>query len=264
LTTVFISWSGEISREIAEELRNWIPSVLQFAKPYFTPNDIEKGSKWGAEISKKLSEANVGIVCLTKENYQKPWILFEAGALSKDLEHSKVCSILFGMENTDVTGPLTTFQTTEFRQEDFRKMMKSINESGGESKLSDETFDRVFSMWWPELEQKVTQILEMDRDREQEVRTDRELLEEILLLSRSSNKAKSSELDISVPEHILEEILSSLSQLIRIQKESNDMKIWREIARLLEVADFLVGRTRKGYRYLDEFKKVQMDFEIPF
>ena len=83
MTNVFISWSGQQSEEIAEELRNWIPSVLQFAKPYYTPNDIEKGAKWSSEVSQKLSECNVGIVCLTKDNFAKPWILFEAGALSK-------------------------------------------------------------------------------------------------------------------------------------------------------------------------------------
>jgi hypothetical protein len=121
MTNVFISWSGQQSKEIAEELRNWIPSVLQFAKPYYTPSDVEKGAKWGSEISQKLAESNIGIVCLTKENFTKPWILFEAGALSKDLEQSKVCSILFGMENTDLTGPLTTFQTTNFNKTDFKK-----------------------------------------------------------------------------------------------------------------------------------------------
>ena len=40
---VFISWSGDLSKKIAEELRFWLPAVLQFVKPYFTPNDIEKG-----------------------------------------------------------------------------------------------------------------------------------------------------------------------------------------------------------------------------
>ncbi|WP_161594629.1 hypothetical protein [Marimonas lutisalis] len=45
MTNVFISWSGATSKRIAEELRGWIPATLQFAKPYFTPDDIEKGSK---------------------------------------------------------------------------------------------------------------------------------------------------------------------------------------------------------------------------
>jgi hypothetical protein len=192
MTNVFVSWSGDISREIAEELRNWIPAVLQFAKPYFTPNDIEKGTKWSNEISKKLSETNVGIICLTKENLEKPWILFEAGALSKDLDRSKVCSILFGLETTDVTGPLTTFQATTFSKKDFKKLIWTINESGGDRALEKDTFDSVFEMWWPKLQEKISHIIEKDKNNEDSVlRPDRDLLVEILTLSRLNAKSGS-------------------------------------------------------------------------
>lgn len=189
MTNVFISWSGEQSKKIAEELRTWIPSVLQFAKPYYTPNDIEKGSKWSSEISKQLAKSNIGIVCLTKDNFNKPWILFEAGALSKDLENSKVCSVLFGMDNTDLTGPLTTFQATQFSKSDFKKLMQAINGEGGEQALNPETFSRVFEMWWPQLAGKVEQIVssEAQSDKE-EIRSDRDLLEEILSLTRSRSR----------------------------------------------------------------------------
>ena len=42
-TKVFISWSGSLSQKLGEALRNWLPSALQFVKPYFSPEDIEKG-----------------------------------------------------------------------------------------------------------------------------------------------------------------------------------------------------------------------------
>ena len=90
---VFISWGGELSKRLAEEVRNWLPSVLQFVKPYFTPDDIEKGSRWESNIANELETSNVGIICLTKDNINRPWILFEAGALSKNFGKSKVCTI---------------------------------------------------------------------------------------------------------------------------------------------------------------------------
>jgi hypothetical protein len=55
---VFISWSGDLSRRLAEAIRNWLPNTLQYVKPYFTPDDIEKGKKWDNEISKALGESN--------------------------------------------------------------------------------------------------------------------------------------------------------------------------------------------------------------
>lgn len=93
-TKVFISWSGELSRQLAEAVRNWLPGVLQYVKPYFTPDDIEKGTKWSTETIKELEESEIGILCLTRDNLNKPWILFEAGALSKNFGKAKVCTLL--------------------------------------------------------------------------------------------------------------------------------------------------------------------------
>lgn len=189
MTNIFISWSGSLSQDLAEELHRWIPSVLQFSKPYFTPKDIEKGAKWNSEISKKLSETNIGLVILTRDNTTKPWILFEAGALSKDRERSRICSVLFGIDNTDISGPLSTFQTTKFDKVEFKKLMNTINDSGGDQKLTKETFDSVFDMWWPNLQEKISAILSKDSSNDDsELRDDRDILEEVLNLTRSLNQ----------------------------------------------------------------------------
>ena len=248
MTNVFISWSGDRSKEIAEELRSWIPSVLQFAKPYFTPNDIEKGTKWNAEISKRLNESNVGIICLTKENYEKPWILFEAGALSKDLESSRVCSILFGMENTDLTGPLTTFQTTEFDKSDFKKLMSTINDAGDDRALTRETFDTVFEMWWPKLQEKISKILEKEIGTTTgEVRSERDILEEILDLSRMSARRTSSQQRVTqqVPMGWMANWISTLSDIIDIYERSEDKELHGAISEQLELCRYLVASSEK-------------------
>ena len=59
---VFISWSGELSERLAGAIRDWLPTVLTFVKPYFTPADIEKGARWQNEISKALATTSFGIV----------------------------------------------------------------------------------------------------------------------------------------------------------------------------------------------------------
>src|SRR5262245_5398162 len=102
---VFLSWSGERSRRLAEELRGWLPAALQFVRPYFSPEDVEKGTRWGSEIMKELELSHVGIICVTNDNIEKPWLLFESGALSKISEKAKVCTLLFGVTAADVSGP---------------------------------------------------------------------------------------------------------------------------------------------------------------
>lgn len=181
---VFISWSGTLSKEIAEIIKDWLPAVLQSVKPYFTPSDIEKGSRWNTDISKELEQSKLGIFIYTKDNLDSQWMLFEAGAISKTLDNSKVCPILFGLDNSDFKGPLTQFQTSQFNKHDFKKLVRSINNSLIDSKLSDKVFDEVFEMWWPKLEIRINSILDKKRVENVSVRNDRELLEEILDLSR--------------------------------------------------------------------------------
>ena len=113
---VFISCSGELSKDIGEAIRDWLPKVLQSVKPYFTPDDIEKGARWSDEIANELSSSQLGIICLTLENQNSPWILFEAGALSKNIEESKVYPILFNFDTIDLSGPLASFQATKFNK----------------------------------------------------------------------------------------------------------------------------------------------------
>ena len=186
---VFISWSGKDSSKFGEALRDWLPAVLQFVKPYFTPSDIEKGARWNSEIAKELESSKMGIICVTRENLHSDWVLFEAGALSKSLESARVCPILFGIQNTDLTGPLKQFQTTEFNKNDFKKLVSAINTNYDESKLKPKILDSVFEKWWPELETKVNTIFtKLDQVDEEPIRTDRELLEEILELSRISSR----------------------------------------------------------------------------
>jgi hypothetical protein len=76
---VFISWSGEQSREIALALRDWLPPVIQAAKePYMSEKDNEAGTLWDQVISAELEASNFGIVCLTPSNLESRWINFEA------------------------------------------------------------------------------------------------------------------------------------------------------------------------------------------
>lgn len=186
---VFISWSGDLSRRLAEEVRLWLPGVLQFVRPYFTPNDIEKGTRWSTDIASELESSNAGIICLTKDNLNKPWILFEAGALSKNFGKSNVCTILFNLDSSDFSGPLTSFQATKFDKADFKKLLITINNTGGESKLESAVLNDVFEMWWPKLESKITEILSSHvGTNDNAIRSEREILEEVLELTRLNSK----------------------------------------------------------------------------
>jgi len=186
---VFISWSGETSKALAEVMSKWLECVIHAVKPYFSPEDVTKGSRWSTEISKELEASQVGLICLTKDNLEAPWLMFEAGAISKNLDKAHVCPILFGVEPADIKGPLTAFQSSRFEKTEIKKVVKMINGRLGDGGLSPTVLDSVFEKWWPDLEKEVNSILsKAPKAKKNGSRPERELLEEILELNRSFSK----------------------------------------------------------------------------
>src|SRR6188474_3258644 len=106
-------------------------------------SDVKKGEKWRQALGGELEKANFGIICLTPENLTAPWILFEAGALSKKAD-SAVCTYLFDLANTEVKDPLAQFQHTEANQEDTKKLVITINQALGENALSLDRVEKAF------------------------------------------------------------------------------------------------------------------------
>lgn len=82
---VFISWSGERSKFFAKALADWLEVVIQACRPWTSFDGVESGSQWFREIYRNLADTQLGIICLTQENMNRPWILFEAGAMGKGL-----------------------------------------------------------------------------------------------------------------------------------------------------------------------------------
>jgi hypothetical protein len=70
------------------------------------------------------------MICITPDNVSKPWILFEAGALSKAIDQSqvRVCPYLFRIEKPDLKPPLGHFQSAKADKPDTLKLVRSIND----------------------------------------------------------------------------------------------------------------------------------------
>jgi len=182
---VFISWAGAQSKQLGEAIREWLPFVLQSVEPYFSPADIDKGARWYSDIVQALEQSNVGLIILTPEALTSQWIMFEAGAIAKRFEQGRVCPILFGMRTADLKGPLAHFQAAEFSKEEFRGVVNTINKAL-QKPLAEPALDKIFAQWWPQLEEDVKTIMAKQQSAKAVApRSDREVLEEILLLART-------------------------------------------------------------------------------
>ena len=187
---VFISWSGEKSHRVAVCLRDWLPNVIQSVVPYVSSEDIDKGARWSIDISSELDQSFFGIICITKANLDAPWINFEAGALSKQIERSNVAPFLFDLARADVKGPIVQFQSTLFEKEDIRKLTYSINKACGDKKLDEGRLDSIFEVFWEHLEKPLREIQPIEKENTSagvSNRTDL-MLEELLELTRAQGR----------------------------------------------------------------------------
>jgi hypothetical protein len=187
---VFISWSEARSKAVAETLSWWLKQLINEVDPWTSSGNIEKGKRWGLELAQGLEDTNFGIICLTLENLTKPWILFEAGALSKLLNDAYVCTYLIGLKYADVTGPLEAFQHTLATREDTHQLVKTINAAIREEqrRLSDDHLDRAFDHWWPDLE-KCLNSLPVPQEPQAPQRKDTDMLREVLEIVRDLAKS---------------------------------------------------------------------------
>ena len=65
-------------------------------------HELSAGTRWASEVAVALGGSSMGIVCLTPDNVAAPWLLFEAGALSRSVDEARVVPYLFNLKQTDV------------------------------------------------------------------------------------------------------------------------------------------------------------------
>lgn len=216
---VFISWSGKRSESAALALRDWLPCVLQSTLPFVSSEDLRKGKRWLIELSTELQATTFGIICLYPDNIHSSWINFEAGALSKSLKESSTCTLLFGgLSPTDVEGPLSMFQHTVFSKPDILKLVHAINKAS-EHPVDDARLIVVFEKFWPDLNASIGTANSTGAEIAREIRKDRDLLEEILGLSRFIAKA----LDVERSQDISSEI-EKLRKLLGVDISEIEME----------------------------------------
>jgi hypothetical protein len=193
---VFIGWSGKNTKSylVAVALRSWLEETIQGCEPWVSTQDIDAGDRWGTELFSQLDKHKVGIICVTKENQDQPWVNFEAGALAKQFkgdqqDESRVCPLLIGMTINYVTGPLKMLQTMPLGEEGIFKVLRMVNKSMPKP-LSDETLKSGFDKWWwPDLQERLEEMQVPEQQPVKSSRTAEEILDEILSIVRSIDKA---------------------------------------------------------------------------
>lgn len=157
---IFISWSGDPARRLAEAFQVFFRTVLGgHAHTFVSSQDIGKGARGGSVLAQELGTTDTGLLILTSRNQDAPWVLFEAGALSKSLDASRVIPLLVDLEQAKPTSPLAQFQHVKLSdEEDVLRLVEELNASTPQP-LPAETVRILFAAQWPVLRAEVDAAL---------------------------------------------------------------------------------------------------------
>ncbi len=144
--------------------------------------DLDAGSRWATEVARQLERADFGIVCVTPENQAAPWLQFEAGALGKALEPSRVCPYLFGLEPAELEFPLGMFQAAVADKGGTKHLVTTINRGLGSDALEQRQLDDTFELWWPTLADKLSEAPTVDDV--PQPKSEKQMLRELVSLVR--------------------------------------------------------------------------------
>ncbi|MFZ5244130.1 toll-Interleukin receptor [Enterobacter bugandensis] len=224
---VFISWSGQRSKVVAEIFSDWLKCVIQASQPWISTRDIDRGAIWFSEINDKLKDVSVGVVFLTQENKNKPWILFETGALAKGLTTNRVCTFLIDLNPEDLQDPLAQFNHTTSNENSVWELTRTINACLVEKALDERILKQVFDTYWPQFSLNFQNALnDYPPDEVVPPRSEQDILNEILNNTRSlTQRVRALE---NSPQHISNIIVEKSSSFKRtpswsIQKKVSDM-----------------------------------------
>lgn len=185
LSNLFLSWSGDYSREVATFMRIWLRDVVPVARPWMSSEDISKGSLWPVEINARLVDCRGAVIFLTQENVQASWLLFESGALFKGMQDRPICTFLCDLE-PPLLGPLAQFQATTPGHDDVFRLVASLQ--GSLDETPDPRLEARFEKYWPDLEKELAKIARnrVAFGRPLKRATTHDLFEEILAANRTT------------------------------------------------------------------------------
>ena len=193
---VFLSHSGDRSKTLAIALQTFIRKLFPSTADPWISTGIDKGSRWEPEIAENLEAAGAGIVCLTSDNLPAPWLLFEAGALSKRLD-GKVYTFLLDVDASAVPNPLGQFQHTRAEKGDVLALVQSINkqiEAAKEKPRIPEDLTEAFEDRWPKLAETIETLKGQALPTRQPARSLEDMVKEVLETVRSLSVPREREI----------------------------------------------------------------------
>lgn len=217
---VFISWSGELSKRVAQIVHSALQDLFDGVEPWMSDVDIDSGARGLTEIHASLSESSFGVIVVTLENQSRPWLNYEAGSISRAIGNSdsRVVPLLVDIASpAQLSGPLSQFQARIFDSEGFERLVTSI---AGQVNAQAERVQRRLSGLWDDIEKEISEAKAEFSSGSRgggRPRPQNEVLDEILTHVR--DLARVSDGRAALVSRRIREVRGPLQQLLRLGED---------------------------------------------
>jgi hypothetical protein len=155
---VFLSWSKYRSFVIANALKALLADLFDSAEPLMS-EDVEIGGPVLPNLNSMLREADFVVLCLTAENWQEPWLFYEAGVVfGKTDRTGLVCPYIIDLhlKRRNLPEPLKQFRAVMADKDGTFQLIRKIN-SELEHPLPEAKLKKSFGARWPRLKKIINQ-----------------------------------------------------------------------------------------------------------
>ena len=270
---IFTSWSGDRSKDAALGLKSLLEQLFPETVQVFVSEHISPGERWQERIETELEQSEFGILCLTRDNWQSPWLLFEAGAIAKRFTSTQVSRVvpylIDDLPPAAERSPVAQFQHVRADRDGTYRLIEAINKVRENPRPADKLKD-AFKMWWTDLEQTLKTVQASNPGQPAD-RSDRELLETILLrvdsLSRHEARIDLPSIELTHLRNLRDHPNLDYKRDSNLQKELRHLRDTGLIKNRKPIADlpatFQLGQhfdlTEKGLAHLQSIVPVTVE-----
>lgn len=153
---VFLSWSGNRSKQAARELHQWLRTLLPGVEIWMS-EALPPGGRWSVSLQEALNRSDFGVVCVTPDNVDSHWLLFEAGAISKKSK-ALVAPLLIGLQPDELPPPLQQFQAVTSDYAGLYALCKELNSRMIDGRIEEKTLEKRFSKSYGAIEAALAKL----------------------------------------------------------------------------------------------------------
>ena len=125
----------------------------------FVSHEIGLGDDWKRFIDKKLINAEMGLLILTPENVNSPWVLFESGTIYKT---GRLFPFLCGRDKGNIEGPFQGINHAEFSKDGLVKLLVEINKHSNYT-LKNKNISGIVNSTWDDISATVLPMIEKSK-----------------------------------------------------------------------------------------------------